>query len=220
MKDCYWCTGQASLGVVAALLPRTLAKSSTLAPSFFSVTSFRLQDTLLWAKGSLKLEHFLFQDFVRIFQPCCHPSCSTGSTLACLVTFPPDNWISPPLGKFRTNLPILRRKLLLMELWEARYLVSQRLQSVHQLVCHLWQNFCFGLKEAGRRGALPCNSMQLAWQQLSFTLGVAKKSKALGLLVQLYTKLDSALQATAEYPAALSLSSCHIGSQKNYILGQ
>ena len=33
--------------------------------------------------------------------------------------------------------------------------------SVHQLVCHLWQNFCFGLKEAGRR-ALPCNSMQLA----------------------------------------------------------
>ena len=34
--------------------------------------------------------------------------------------------------------------------------------SVHQLVCHLWQNFCFGLKEAGRRGALPCNSMQLA----------------------------------------------------------
>ena len=86
--------------------------------------------------------------------------------------------------------------------------------SVHQLVCHLWQNFCFGLKEAGRCGALPCNSMQLAWQQLSFTLGVAKKSKALGLLVQLYTKLDSALHATAEYPAALSLSSCHIGSQK------
>ena len=34
--------------------------------------------------------------------------------------------------------------------------------SVHQLVCHLWQNFCFGLKEAGRCGALPCNSMQLA----------------------------------------------------------
>ena len=57
---------------------------------------------------------------------------------------------------------IERRKLLLMELWEARYLVSQRVQSVHQLVCHLWQNFCFGLKEAGRRGALPCNSMQLA----------------------------------------------------------
>ena len=43
---------------------------------------------------------------------------------------------------------ILRRKLLLMELWEARYLVSQRVQSVHQLVCHLWQNFCFGMKEA------------------------------------------------------------------------
>ena len=41
------------------------------------------------------------------------------------------------------------------------HLVSQRVQSVHQLVCHLWQNFCFGLKEASRR-ALPCNSMQLA----------------------------------------------------------
>ena len=130
-----------------------------------------------------------------------------------LVTFPPDNWISLPLGKFRTNLPILRRKLLLMELWEARYLLFQRVQFVHQLVCHLWQIFCFGKKEAGRR-ALPCNSMQLAWQQLSFTLGVAKKSKALGLLMQLYTKLDSALQATAEYPAALSLLSCHIRSQK------
>ena len=30
---------------------------------------------------------------------------------------------------------------------EARYLVSRRVQSVHQLVCHLWQNFCIGLKE-------------------------------------------------------------------------
>ena len=71
--------------------------------------------------------------------------------------------------------------------------------------------------ERSWRRALPCNSMQLAWQQLSFTLGVAKKSKAPGLLVQLYTKLDSALQVTAEYPAALSLSSCRIRSQKSYI---
>ena len=68
--------------------------------------------------------------------------------------------------------------------------------------------------ERSWRRALPCNSMQLAWQQLSFTLGVAKKSKALGLLMQLFTKLDSALQVTADYPAALSLSSCHIRSQK------
>ena len=32
--------------------------------------------------------------------------------------------------------------------------------------------------------------------------------------MQLFTKLDSALQVTADYPAALSLSSCHIRSQK------
>ena len=47
---------------------------------------------------------------------------------------------------------------------------------------------------------------------------MAKKSKALGLLVQLYTKLDSALQVTTDYSAALSFSSCHIRSQKSYIL--
>ena len=36
---------------------------------------------------------------------CCHPSCATSSTRCLLgVTFPPDNWIHPALGKFQTNL--------------------------------------------------------------------------------------------------------------------
>ena len=112
------------------------------------------------------------------------------------MTFPPDNWIHPALGKFQTNLRNAETQIALDRALGTELLgvPSCALCASSSGLYYLWQDFCSGLKYAK---GVPLPQLTLCNLHGSNCHLLGRGQKLWVQLLQICTKLGSTLEGNS-----------------------